>query len=530
MLLDIFQLTRQRNTSWVCVLLLLTLVTLSWWLFGLVWTTLLCAVSVLSYCAASYTCYRPEAFRWRETITEKYENLFLWALNYSHSSSKSVPVVEQFDSDQTPLNVEPTPSSFGIGSQEFVIRGEPSSTGVLNDVRPPQPQAVEVKEEGESVQPMKKCHNESQKMIQMIMRDFIHTWYNTVTNDTEFPEDVQKVLEHVALEINIRMQQIDLEEVIVELLELILPYLEVLNEAGVRNFNGVELFDVTHEKCIKEFEANSKVAHPAMKSRAHEQRYYRQALDTLIQTAFPPEYAQCDIACMFVREILLTNIFEILFNLLCDPAFLYEAIPLVLSKASPEKISRQLDDIEHENEVLEQDLNRGRLIVHITGSQGRTKRRFHSTSGRFGKSAHFSLPSPELPIRNSVKARPHSIAAFPKLQRTSSGIYEPNSSWLTQSSHLPHHKNEESEITKTTYPPPVSAFRAPTITTTSTKPFEEGIREEEFDDESYDHVVDGNFAVVQLTPIYIERHVRVETTGGSNYTAYIFKVSLSLVG
>ena len=54
--------------------------------------------------------------------------------------------------------------------------------------------------------------------------------------------------------------------------------------------------------------------------------------------------------------------------------------------------------------------------------------------------------------------------------------------------------------------------------------------EEDYGDDdmdSFDHVVNGEFAVVELSPIYIERHVRVDPgPGASNpHIAYIFKVS-----
>lgn len=411
----------------------------------------------------------------------------------------------------------------------------------LSDVRPPQPHAGEQEagpEAGpaktEGVQPMKKCHKEAQKIIQLIMRDFIYSWHTDITRDTEFPEDVQKILEHIALEINVRLQEVNLEEAVVELLELILPYLEVLNEAGIRSYNGIELFDVNTETCTKRFEANPKVAHYAVKSSAHEGRHYRQTLDALIQCAFPAEYAKCDVACTFVREILIANIVDPLFDLLCDPAFLYEAIPLILAKASPEKIYRQLDKIELENEELDRKLNRGCLIVNIKGSWGQTGRRFHTTSGRFGQGAYYgNIPSPFPSSSKKGLARPHSIATFPHMQKTSSGIYE-SSSWLTQSSQtLPRTVEEVS--TEATYPPStMSPQRLNSVVPRQTRNrdhfmydnaiIETGeLPEEDFADDAV-HNVDGEFAVVELSPIYIERHVRVDT-GNNSHIAYIFKVS-----
>lgn len=533
-----YHITRQRYTAVFLILLLLLLAVLSSWLFGPVWTLILCAVGLLSYCATACFCYRPEAREWRDALSEWYEKLFVWSLGYYHSSPNPLQGIHKNGSnsnqDHTPLTSSPSQLSY-----ESRTTAEFSSGAVLGDARTPQPQAV-VEEDSERIEPAKACHKEAQKMVQLIMKDFILTWYAKVTSDTEFPEDVERILEHLALEVNVRLQKVNYQEVVVELLELILPYLEVLNEAGIRSYSGVELFDVTTEMCVKQFEANPKVAHYAMKSAQQEKRHYRQALDALIQCAFPPEYAKCDVACTLVREVLIANIIEPLFGLLCDPAFLYEAIPLVLAKATPEKVSRQVEHIQLENEELDRALHRGRLIVNIMGSQGRNKRRFYTNSGTFGPGSYYgNIPSPDHVRRGKGRNRPQSMAVFPHMQKTSSGIYEYGSnSWLSMSSQtIPHHDTIEEGSTESTYPPSPKKLSS----------LRHGSRADRFSSQQYNSFVDGDnfpeeglevdpdpsdhvdgYAVVELSPIYIERHVRVEDpSAGKTYVAYIFKVRAS---
>lgn len=573
MLLGVFQVTTQRNTTAFCVFLLLSLFASCWWLFGLAWGLILSAVSGLSYCSTSYLCYRPEASEWRQAVADWYERLFVWGLNYSHASSRLYQGSHNSDtptSTSAQQSKQPNPFSHRKTTK---TRGE-QSPGVTTqaNMRPPQPQATgrdrggvaKTGEEGEEVgggeegvQPAKRCHKEAQKIIQLFMRDFVNSWYPGVTGDTEFPEDMQKVLEHVALEVNVRLQQVELEQAVVQLLQLILPYLEVLNKTGIRCYSGVELFDVTTETCVKEFEASPAVAHHALKSPAHEHRHCRQALDALIQCALPTEYARCDLACTFIRELLLANIVDPLFDLLCDPAFLYEAIPLILSKATVEKVSRQLADIDLENEELERTLSRGRLVVSILGgaAQGRMKRRFHTSSGRFGQSAYYGIPpSPSVGKRDKMP-RPHSIATFPNMQKTSSGVYE---SSLSSSMTLPRRDSSLEAAAEATYPPSPTSPSSPSHSALSQRfgapvynarvhrgrepPFsypsmllENGgafpeEEEEEFGEEAdaCEQVMDGGFAVVELSPIFIERHVRVETGGSNPHTAYIFKVLVTL--
>lgn len=379
-------------------------------------------------------------------------------------------------------------------------------------------------------------------MIQLIMQHFIHKWYNGITTNTEFPEDVQKLLEHIALEVNVRLKQIDLEEIVCEIATLVLPYLETVNEAGERDFNGVKVFDVTHEKCVLDFESNVKVEHRNLRSRDQELRYYRQALDALIQCAAPSEYAVCDPACMFVREILLTNIIEPLLDLLCDPEFLYESIPIVLSKASKEKVDQELTDIQRENEKLEKQLSRGRLMVKVDGLQ---RTRFHSfSSNRFGHSFNEGSPGQQAAGQSpptskaSPMTRPASMAVIPSIQVERIG--SPHSWSLgEQDLHgLGTVWNFEPPQNVTTHSVPLTTV-SPQVHSSSPHLHHvvplpaslppESTAEKGFDvcENYYDDTTNEDMVYVQLAPIYIERHVRVVSEGFSSYIAYVVKVNVN---
>ena len=521
------QLTRLSRLfrTWQAVWILI--VVLCWMLFGWFKALLLCVVSGLSYCSATYLYYNTEARQWREQVDQWYQELFVWALGYEHPPSSSSSMQAAADSSLQ------HPASSDTGAQN---RG--SSSGKTK------------------TPPSKMCHREAQKMIQLIMQHFVHQWYDGITSDGEFPEDVQKILEHVALEINIRLKGIELEEVVCEIAALVIPYLEAVNKAGERDLNGIKVFDVTHENCVREFENNIDVEHRSLRSREQELRYYRQALDTLIQCAVPNEYAVCDPACMFVREILLANIIEPLLNLLCDPDFLYNSIPVVLSKASKEKVERELAEIQHENEKLEKQLSRGRLMVKMQGQQ---RVRFHSFTNRFGHSftegspsglyhspqAHPPSPSPPTYFRASPRlTRPVSTLGIPAATSTRDSSHN---NWRLSMQDLPHRgshgmaKNElqaHNPTQSVPLPVPSQAVQqsenTPQVQLAHSLPPQytvQGIhlQEDYYDDVGNEEVesapCEPDMVYVELPSIYIERHVRV-VSGPSSHIAYVFKVCL----
>lgn len=530
-----FQLTRLSRLlrAWQAVCILT--VVLCWVLFGWFKALLLCVVSGLSYCSAAYLYYNTEARHWREQVDRWYQELFIWALGYEHLPSSSYSSQAALESSMQ------LPSSLASEAGTQNRGGGSSGSGKTKP------------------QPSKVCHREAQKMIQLIMQHFVHEWYNGITDDFEFPEDVQKILEHVALEINIRMKGIELEEIVCEVAALVIPYLEAVNKAGERDLNGIKVFDVTHDNCVREFENDINVEHRCLRSREQELRYYRQALDTLIQCAVPNEYAACDPACMFIREILLANIIEPLLNLLCDPDFLYESIPVVLSKASKEKVERELADIQHENEKLEKRLSRGRLMVKMQGQQ---RVRFHSFTSRFGHSfaegspgglyhhsplAHSPHPSPPTYRRASPRhvTRPVSTLGLPSM---ASSRDSPRDNWRFSMQDTPREEShgvarnclyESQDSPSLPIQIPSQAVQqkenTPHVQLAQSLPPQYTVQGIHLQEDYYDDVgseeVEGaatyepDMVYVELPSIYIERHVRV-VSGASSHIAYVFKVCL----
>lgn len=469
----------------------------SCFLFGFVPALILCLIFSIVYSIICFVCFHTEGVYLRDKLDGYYETLFIHILSYTHrTSSKQVPS-KISKNDQT--TAEKVPAS-------------------------------------------KPCHREAQKIIQLIMRDFIHSWYGNVTSDLEFPDDIQKLLEHVALETNIRMQKIDLEEIVTEIVTLVIPYLETVNESGMRRYNDIEVFDVNSETCLRAFECSNVVSHRALNSRELELKYHRQALDALIQCAFPDKYQNCDLECMFVRELLLKNIIEPLFDLLCDPHFLISAIPLILKKASPEKVQRELAEIKQENEELERKLSHGRLLLKIKGSPVSQRRRFQTQSGRFCGSDHYSLtPAPEQPRssppipRKFDKARAEPSKSLPSKRATwaafSTDFFEtpliqtPIASQI-ESPQLGVEPEAFTDITFGSSSPPKGGapwpHRSSTLTPGENDRVEEiGRRSSEGEDTAWDVIE------FEKGPIYFDRHVRVVSgSGNSSHIAYIFKASL----
>ena len=196
-------------------------------------------------------------------------------------------------------------------------------------------------------------HYESQKIVQLIVRDFVITWYRNVSKDKELPSDVVRLLQHLSLDLYFRLQRVDLEEIILTILPLINPFLSTLNEVGHTNLG---VYDVNHPYCFILFEKNPRLTHPALRSSTSEVQYLQRLVDGYLLSSVPPQYIKCDIALQLIRDVLVDKLFKSIIDLLCDPNFLIECIPLVLGKISEERVKTVLNTIEAENNRLEEEL------------------------------------------------------------------------------------------------------------------------------------------------------------------------------
>ena len=204
-------------------------------------------------------------------------------------------------------------------------------------------------------------HYESQKIVQLITRDFVMSWYSLVSRDKDVPRDVVCLLQYLALDLYFRLQRVNIRDTVLHMLPVINPFLIALNEVGhsISSSNsGQRIYDVNHPYCVILFEKNPRLIHPALKSSFTEVQYLQKLLDSYLISSVPSQYLKCDVALQLVRNVLVDRLFKSVFDLLCDPVFLIECIPLILSKLPDTVVQEILTDIHKENDILKSELSK----------------------------------------------------------------------------------------------------------------------------------------------------------------------------
>ena len=377
---------------------------------------LLIVSSFLSYCFISYVCYQPEAEIWRDKLNKCWLSLMTsWKRN--------------------PTSLIPT------------------------RVKSPL------------------VHKEAQKIIQLILRDFIISWFHQISENDEFPKETVRLLEHIALELQTRIQVVDIDALILSLLPLLDPYITALNEVGFVNNRGKQSFDVNHEYCLLLFEKKPHLVHPALKTESSEIEHIQRLVDIFITSAVPSHYKHCDIGVQFIRQVLVYRVFHPFVRRICEPDFLLKCIPLILAKASDEKVQAIQEQIRLENEILDKQLQDPAGLV-----------------------SPYMISPPSL-ISN------HHHRYFDSVDYSNSSVTQSLSiPWINENQmSLEYQQTRRQQAT------------TGTIMTQS-------LRRDDFlapviENETHDDLVH-----VDLPPIYVTRHVRVDTKDGI-HIGYIIKVS-----
>ncbi|XP_036392418.1 sorting nexin-19-like [Megalops cyprinoides] len=168
-----------------------------------------------------------------------------------------------------------------------------------------------------------------------IVRDFVSSWYRTVSSEPEFETQVRDAMVAMAMELKARAGRVDRRALTERLLHLcgchLQSYLrvrEMLAERGGRGEQGEQ-----GERLWKLYRGVN-APHPAMKSPATEMAYARGVVDLLLHVLVPPPHLETRTGRFVVGELITCNVLLPLLSRLADPDWLNMLIVDIFTKSS----------------------------------------------------------------------------------------------------------------------------------------------------------------------------------------------------
>ncbi|KAG7471372.1 hypothetical protein MATL_G00123930 [Megalops atlanticus] len=162
--------------------------------------------------------------------------------------------------------------------------------------------------------------------VRKIVRDFVSSWYRTVSSEPEFETQVRDAMVAMAMELKARAGRVDRRALTERLLHLcgchLQSYLRVREMLAEPGGGGEWPEWAEQEDRLWGLYCRVSAPHPALQSTGSEVAYARAVVDLLLQVLVPPPHLETCTGRFVVRELITCNVLLPLLSRLADPDWL----------------------------------------------------------------------------------------------------------------------------------------------------------------------------------------------------------------
>ncbi|XP_012675653.2 sorting nexin-19 isoform X2 [Clupea harengus] len=175
--------------------------------------------------------------------------------------------------------------------------------------------------------------HEIENTVCKIIRDFVSSWYCTVSPEHEFEDEVQRAMISMAMELKLRSKRVDTKALTQRVLDLIACHLQSYMRAKKNMVETQKQQDGTSQDNIWKLYSNENPPHPALKSSAAEVNYARAIVDLLLHVLVPSPHLETRTGRFVVGELITCNVLLPLITKLSDPDWLNMMIVEIFAKS-----------------------------------------------------------------------------------------------------------------------------------------------------------------------------------------------------
>ncbi|XP_011374520.1 sorting nexin-19 isoform X2 [Pteropus vampyrus] len=176
----------------------------------------------------------------------------------------------------------------------------------------------------------RQLEQEINRTIQMIIRDFVSSWYRSVSQEPAFEEEMEVAMRGLAHELRRRMGMVDSHALAQRVLTLCGCHLQnyIQAKATARKQSGtVEPSQLWEAYC------RAAAPHPAVQSTSAEVTYTRGIVNLLLQGLVPKPHLETRTGRHVVVELITCNVILPLIHKLSDPDWIHLVLVGIFSKA-----------------------------------------------------------------------------------------------------------------------------------------------------------------------------------------------------
>lgn len=180
--------------------------------------------------------------------------------------------------------------------------------------------------------------HEIQNTVCKIIRDFVSSWYNTVSTEREFEDEIHNAMISMAMELKFRAKKVDRKALTLRILEICGCHIQCYTKAKeiIADKTGME--SVSANESLWKAYSMSCVPHPALQSSAVEVNYTRAIVDLLLHVLVPQPHLETRTGRFVVCELITCNVLLPLIAKLSDPDWLNMLIVDVFTRSKNPEI------------------------------------------------------------------------------------------------------------------------------------------------------------------------------------------------
>ncbi|KAL2085845.1 hypothetical protein ACEWY4_019165 [Coilia grayii] len=175
---------------------------------------------------------------------------------------------------------------------------------------------------------------EIENTVSKIIRDFVSSWYCTVSTEPAFENEVQSAMISMAMELKLRSKKVDTKVLTQRALDLFGCHLQSYMKAKENMVRAQQQQkDGNSQDNIWELYSKENPPHPALQSSAMEVNYARAIVDLLLHVLVPSPHLETRTGRFVVGELITCNVLLPLISKLSDPDWLNMMIVEIFSKS-----------------------------------------------------------------------------------------------------------------------------------------------------------------------------------------------------
>ncbi|CAJ1065997.1 sorting nexin-19 [Xyrichtys novacula] len=187
-----------------------------------------------------------------------------------------------------------------------------------------------------SVEDERDLDQEIHNTVRKIIRDFVTSWYSTVSSESRFEMEIQDAMISMAMELKMRARQVDRMELTQRILDLFGCHLQDYIRAKelVSEQQKPLTSKWSHESELWKAYCKVTMPHLAMTSETVEVNHARAVVDLLLHVLVPPPHLETRTGRFVVGELITCNVILPLIAKLSDPDWLNFLIIEIFSRSS----------------------------------------------------------------------------------------------------------------------------------------------------------------------------------------------------